>query len=42
MLNNNNIIMAKEIEAKFINISKGEIIKKLEEIGAEKVFDERL
>ncbi|PIZ46794.1 hypothetical protein CO180_02835 [candidate division WWE3 bacterium CG_4_9_14_3_um_filter_41_6] len=34
--------MAKEIEAKFINISKGEIIKKLEEIGAEKVFDERL
>lgn len=34
--------MGKEIEAKFININKEEIIKKLESMGAIKVFDERL
>ncbi|WKZ27474.1 MAG: CYTH domain-containing protein [Candidatus Dojkabacteria bacterium] len=34
--------MGKEIEAKFININKEDIIKKLENIGAVKVFDERL
>jgi adenylate cyclase class 2 len=34
--------MGKEIEAKFINISKVVMVKKLEEIGATKVFDERL
>ena len=34
--------MAKEIEAKFINIDKKEIISKLEGLGAIKVFDERL
>lgn len=34
--------MAKEIEAKFINIDKDEIIVKLNSIGAKKVFDERL
>ena len=31
-----------EIEAKFININKKEIIAKLEKFGAKKVFDERL
>ncbi len=31
-----------EIEAKFININKKEIIAKLEKLGAQKVFDERL
>lgn len=34
--------MGKEIEAKFININKDEIIQKLEKIGAKKAFDERL
>jgi adenylate cyclase, class 2 len=34
--------MAKEIEAKFLNISKVELIKKLEDIGAQKAFDERI
>jgi len=34
--------MAKEIEAKFININKSNLIKKLEALGAVKVFDERL
>lgn len=34
--------MTKEIEAKFININKLSVIRKLEELGAEKVFDERL
>ncbi|MCA9383952.1 CYTH domain-containing protein [Candidatus Dojkabacteria bacterium] len=34
--------MGKEIEAKFINIDKPQIINKLEELGATKVFDERL
>jgi len=32
----------KEIEAKFININKSAIIQKLENLGAKKVFDERL
>lgn len=31
-----------EIEAKFININKEEVIAKLEKLGAQKVFDERL
>ncbi len=34
--------MGKEIEAKFINIDKAQIITKLEELDAVKVFDERL
>jgi len=34
--------MAKEIEAKFLNINKQELIKKLEDIGARKVYDERM
>jgi len=34
--------MGKEIEAKFINIDKDLTIKKLNDIGAVKVFDERL
>lgn len=34
--------MHKEIEAKFINIDKDGVISKLEQIGAKKVFDERL
>ncbi len=34
--------MAQEIEAKFINIDKQELVKKLEKLGAQKVFDERL
>jgi len=34
--------MAKEIEAKFLNINKQEIIKKLEQIGARKVQDEHM
>lgn len=34
--------MGKEIEAKFINVNKDELLKKLEGIGAVKVFDERL
>lgn len=34
--------MAKEIEAKFINIDKSQVVKQLEKLGAIKVFDERL
>jgi adenylate cyclase class 2 len=34
--------MAKEIEAKFINIDKDEVIKKLEKLGAVKAYDEKL
>ncbi|MBD3328896.1 hypothetical protein GF357_00125 [Candidatus Dojkabacteria bacterium] len=34
--------MGKEIEAKFININKENLQKKLAKIGAKKVFDERL
>lgn len=34
--------MAKEIEAKFINIDKKVMISKLEKLGAKKLFDERL
>lgn len=34
--------MAKEIEAKFLGIDKQEIVKKLESIGARKIYDERL
>lgn len=37
-----NSFMSKEIEAKFINIDKDQIIKALEGIGASKVYDERL
>jgi len=34
--------MAKEIEAKFININMQEIVSKLKELGAELVYEERL
>lgn len=34
--------MAKEIEAKFINIDKHQVIKNLEKMGAIKIYDERL
>lgn len=34
--------MPKEIEAKFLNIDKDEIEEELKDIGAKKVFDERL
>ena len=34
--------MAKEIEAKFININKDDIILKLKQLGAELVYEERL
>lgn len=34
--------MSKEIEAKFINIDKDKVINRLENIGAKKVFNERL
>ena len=34
--------MGKEIEAKFININKKEVIDRIEKLGAVKVFDERL
>lgn len=33
--------MAKEIEAKFVGIDKAEVIKKIESIGARKIYDER-
>ena len=36
------ILVGKEIEAKFININKAALIKKLKKIGAKKTFDERL